>query len=190
MSRPAADGAKDPVGVLLTQVATGDDEAFARLYDQVAHRVHGLATRVVGTRAHAEELTQEVFLQVWREAGRFDPARGSGLSWLLTITHRRAVDRVRSEVAQSRRQVVYEYQMSAPEADSTSEEVIGRDEARTVHEALACLTPIQREAIELAYLHGLTYQEVSERLELPLGTAKTRIRDGMLTMRRLMGGVR
>lgn len=182
------DSPDDVLGALLRRAATGDEAAFAELYDAVAGRLFGLALRVTANRTLAEEVTQEALLQVWREAARFDPARGSGMSWMLTIVHRRAVDRVRSEAAQSKRELVYESRSAPRGYDSTVELTLAREVARTVRTALAELPRPQREAIELAYLSGLTHTEVSERLGVPLGTAKTRIRDGMAKLRRVMGG--
>ncbi|MDQ3382868.1 MAG: ECF RNA polymerase sigma factor SigK [Actinomycetota bacterium] len=176
------------LGGLLQRVAAGDQEAFATFYDAVSARVHGLVLRILRDPAQSEEVTQEVFVQVWREAPSFDPARGSALSWLLTVAHRRAVDRVRSESAQSKREVVYESRNVTRSIDSTSETVEGRWQAQEVRRAVADLGDRHKEAIELAYFHGLTHREVSERLGLPLGTAKTRIRDGLSKLRQQMGG--
>lgn len=172
----------------LVAVARGDQAAFATLYDATAPRVHGLVLRVLRDRAQAEEVTQEVFLQVWRTAGSFDPERGSAVSWLLTLAHRRAVDRVRSVVAQSAREDAYESRQATPPFDATAEVAEERLEAADVRDALGGLSAIQREAIELAYFGGLTHREVAEQLGIPLGTAKTRIRDGLGTMRDRMGG--
>ncbi len=177
------------LGDLLERVAVGDQQAFATFYDAVSPRVYGLVVRILRDPAQSEEVAQEVFVQVWREAGSFDITRGSALSWLLTVAHRRAVDRVRSESAQSKREVVYESRNVTPAFDSTSEAVESRWDARTVRRELAELRDTQREAIELAYFEGLTHREVSERLGLPLGTAKTRIRDGLSRLRQQMGGV-
>jgi len=174
---------------LLERVSQGDQEAFAGLYDATSPRVFGLVLRILRDRAQAEEVVQEVFLQVWREAPAFDGARGSALAWMLTLAHRRAVDRVRSASAQSRREVVYESRHATAPYDTTSEKVESRWEANTVRLALGRLDDPQREAIELAYFEGLTHREVSERLGLPLGTAKTRIRDGLRKLRQQMGGV-
>lgn len=173
---------------LLLRVAAGDQDAFATLYDAVAPRVHGLARRVVRDPALAQEVTQEVFLQVWREADRFDPARGSALAWLLTLTHRRAVDRVRAEQAQSDRLRRYESRSTATPYDTTAEEATQRLEAGRVRRALDEVGEPHRSALELAYLEGLTHQEVAERTGVPLGTAKTRIRDGLRKLRHAMTG--
>lgn len=175
--------------MLVSAVAEGDQDAFARLYDLTAPRVFGLVVRVLRDRSQAEEVTQEVYLQVWRRADGFDPDRGSALAWLLTVAHRRAVDRVRSAQSQSDREVVYESRQTQPAFDSTSEIVQGRLEAGRLRTAVHGLSPVQRAAVELAYFEGLTHREVSARLGVPLGTAKTRIRDGLIRLRgELEGG--
>lgn len=179
---------REALETLLSRTAAGDQEAFASLYDAVAPRVHGLARRVVRDPALAEEVTQEVFLQVWREAARFDPARGSALAWLLTLTHRRAVDRVRAEQAQSDRLHRYESRSSTTPYDVTAERATERLEAVRVRRALDDVGEPHRSALELAYLEGLTHQEVAERTGVPLGTAKTRIRDGLRKLRHTMTG--
>lgn len=175
------------LGDLLKLCARGDEVAFARLYDATAARAHGLVLRVVRDPAQAEEVTQEVFLEVWRTASRFDAARGSALSWLLTMAHRRAVDRVRSAEAASRNETSYHHRNPAVEHDETAEAVEASFEARRVRDALESLTAIQREALELAYFGGYTHTEVARMLDLPVGTAKTRIRDGLIRMRDAMG---
>lgn len=187
---PVTDHPGQDLSRLLTASASGDQDCFAQLYDATAPRVLGLVLRVLRDRAQAEEVTQEVFLQVWRTAGSFDPSRGSALGWLLTLAHRRAVDRVRSVVAQSKRDIAYESQSATTPFDSTAETAEGRMEATEVHAALGALTTTQRSAVELAFFDGLTHSEVSERLGVPLGTAKTRIRDGLRRMRNELGGAR
>ena len=186
---PAAAGA--PAGpdlaALLRASARGDEVAFAQLYDATAARVHGLALRVVRDPAQAEEVTQEAFLDVWRTAARFDSDRGSALSWLLTVTHRKSVDLVRSAEASSRRDTSYHQQNQPIDHDSTAEAATASMEARRVRGALASLTPVQREAVELAYFGGYTHTEVATMLQLPVGTAKTRIRDGLIRLRDAMG---
>jgi len=194
--RPVAAGASSPEGApaaapdlvdLLRACGRGDETAFARLYDATASRVVGLAVRVVRDPAQAEEVAQEAFLEIWRTAGRFDPAKGSPLGWLLTIVHRKAVDRVRSAEASTRRDTTYHQQNHPVEHDSTAEAAQASLEARRVRQALTSLTPVQREALELAYFGGYTHTEVATMLELPVGTAKTRIRDGLIRLRDTMG---
>jgi RNA polymerase sigma-70 factor (ECF subfamily) len=172
---------------LLKACGRGDQAAFARLYDATSSRVVGLAVRVVRDPAQAEEVAQEAFLEVWKTSGRFDPAKGSPLAWLLTIVHRKAVDRVRSAEASTRRDTTYHQRNQPVEHDSTAETATASLEARRVRQALASLTPVQREALELAYFGGYTHTEVATMLDLPVGTAKTRIRDGLIRLRDTMG---
>ena len=126
-------------------------------------------------------------LDVWRQSARFDPDRGSPLSWLLTIVHRKAVDRVRSAEASTRRDTTYHQHNQPVEHDSTAEAAHASMEARRVREALTTLTQVQREALELAYFGGYTHTEGATMLDLPVGTAKTRIRDGLIRLRDTMG---
>jgi RNA polymerase sigma-70 factor (ECF subfamily) len=193
--RPLPDGVPSEEGAppeldlagLLKRSALGDQEAFAELYDATSRRAYGVALRVVRDPAQAEEVTQEAYLEVWRTAARFDPDRGSPLSWILTITHRRAVDRVRSAEAATRRDLTYHQQNQQVEHDATAEAVQASFEARRVRGALETLTPVQREALQLAYFGGYTHTEVASMLDLPVGTAKTRIRDGLIRLRDAMG---
>jgi RNA polymerase sigma-70 factor (ECF subfamily) len=179
-------GAPD-LGDLLRACGRGDQTAFARLYDATGSRVFGLAVRVVRDPAQAEEVAQEAFLEIWRTSGRFDPAKGSPLGWMLTITHRKAVDRVRSAEASTRRDTTYHQQNQPVDHDSTAEAATASLEARRIRGALSSLTPVQREALELAYFGGYTHTEVATMLDLPVGTAKTRIRDGLIRLRDTMG---
>lgn len=172
---------------LLRRSAAGDEAAFGELYDAVSGRVHGLVRRVVRDPAQSEEVTQEVFLEIWRQSARYDPARGSALAWLLTIAHRRAVDRVRSVAAARGRDDGYGAATHATPHDSTAEAVDARLDAERVHRALESLTVAQRDALTLAYLSGYTHTEVASLLDLPLGTAKTRIRDGLIRLRDTLG---
>ena len=172
---------------LLKRSARGDEAAFARLYEATAARAYGLAVRVVRDPSQAEEVTQEAFLEIWRTASRFDPSRGSAVSWILTLVHRKSVDRVRSAEARSRRDSAFEQKNQAVEHDSTAEAAEASLEARRVRQALGSLTEVQREALELAYFNGYTHTEVATMLDLPLGTAKTRIRDGLIRLRDTMG---
>jgi RNA polymerase sigma-70 factor (ECF subfamily) len=188
---PEATGALAPPGAelsaLLQRSARGDQAAFAQLYDATAARAYGLARRVVRDPSQAEEVTQEAFLEVWRSASRFDPSRGSAISWVLTLVHRRAVDRVRAAEASTRRDATYEHANRTVEHDSTAEAAEASLEARRVRQALGSLTEVQRAALELAYFNGYTHTEVATLLDLPVGTAKTRIRDGLIRLRDMMG---
>ncbi|WP_372735182.1 ECF RNA polymerase sigma factor SigK [Nocardioides sp.] len=172
---------------LLKLCGRGDQSAFAQLYDAVSARAHGMALRVVRDPAQAEEICQEAFLDIWKNSGRFDPGRGSAMGWLLTIVHRKAVDRVRSAEASTRRDTSYHQQNQPIDHDSTAEAAQASMEARRVRSALKSLTQVQREALELAYFGGYTHTEVASMLDLPVGTAKTRIRDGLIRLRDTLG---
>lgn len=172
---------------LLKRASRGDEGAFAEWYDATSSRAYGLAVRVLRDRAQAEEVTQEAYLDCWRHAARFDPARGSALSWLLTVVHRKAVDRVRSAEASTRRDAAYGHREIAVAHDETAEAAAASLDATRVRTALADLTIKQREAVQLAFLGGYTHTEVAALLDLPIGTAKTRIRDGLIRLRDTMG---
>lgn len=169
--------------VLLRQVARGDTEAFAAVYDLTKSRVFGLVIRVLRDAGYSEETTQEIYLEVWRSASEYDPARGSALSWLLTMAHRRAIDRVRSEQAGSRRESRYGAATVDTASDVVADSAIAGDERRRVADCLNSLTDAQRQCIELAYYGGLTYVEVSQRLAANLSTIKSRIRDALRGLR-------
>ena len=171
------------LAALLTRAARGDEAAFAALYDATSTRVHGLVVRVVRDRAQSEEVTQDAYLDIWRHCTRFDSTKGSALSWMLTIAHRKAVDRIRSVEASKAREVTYEATTVEREHDTTLEQVEVRLDQQRVRRALASLTDTQRGAVELAYLGGHTHTEVAALLDIPLGTAKTRIRDGLIRLR-------
>lgn len=183
---PAASAA-ERLADLLRRSSRGDQVAFAELYDATQSRVFGLAVRVVRDPAQAEEVTQEAFLEVWRTANRFDVEKGSALSWLMTICHRKAVDRVRSAEASTRRDTTYHQQNHTIDIDTTADAAQASMEAQRVRSALKSLTEVQREALELAYFGGYTHTEVAGILDLPVGTAKTRIRDGLIRLRDKMG---
>jgi len=172
---------------LLRRSGRGDRDAFTTLYDATSSRVFGLAVRVVRDPAQAEEVAQEAFLEIWKTSGRFDADRGSPLGWLLTIVHRKAVDRVRSAEASTRRDNSYHSQNQPVAHDATAEAAHASLDAHRVRTALKSLTSIQREALELAYFGGYTHTEVATMLDLPVGTAKTRIRDGLIRLRDTMG---
>ncbi|MFI7502018.1 sigma-70 family RNA polymerase sigma factor [Streptomyces sp. NPDC049687] len=174
---------------LLVLVAGGDQRAFEQLYGLVSGPVFGLVRRVLRDPAQSEEVAQEVLLEAWRSAARFDPSRGSALSWILTLAHRRAVDRVRSARAASDREQREARRYHDPAFDQVAEEVEAGLERQLVRRCLNRLTDLQRQSVTLAYYDGYTYREVAERLKLPLGTVKTRMRDGLTRLRDCLGGV-
>lgn len=168
---------------LLRRVARGDGAAFATVYDLTKTRVYGLVIRVLRDSGYSEETTQEVYLEVWRTASEYDSAKGSALAWLLTMAHRRAIDRVRAEQAGTRRESRYGAAAVEPAGDVVADAAIAVDERRRVTQCLEGLTEAQRECIELAYYDGLTYAEVSRRLAANLSTIKSRMRDALRGLR-------
>jgi RNA polymerase sigma-70 factor (ECF subfamily) len=185
LAAPPDDGG-DPLGSLLRRAGRGDQDAFASLYDELAPLVHGVVLRVVRDPAQSDEVTQEVFVELWRLATRFDETRGSVKSWAATVAHRRAIDRVRSEQS-ARDRVAREVSNVVPDHDSVVDEVETTLDQARVRRALGRLTGLQREAVELAYFGGHTYREVAVLLDVAEGTVKTRIRDGMIRLRDELG---
>ena len=174
---------------LLGRVARGDETAFGDLYDQMAPRVLGLVKRLLVDHAQSEEVTQEIFLEIWQSASRYEAQRGGASTWILTMAHRRAVDRIRSSQAGRDRDTKIGIRDLAVEYDNVSETVETRMEHERVEKAMSRLTELQRQAISLAYYGGLSHSEVAERLHIPLGTVKTRLRDGMIRLRDELGVV-
>jgi RNA polymerase sigma-70 factor (ECF subfamily) len=185
---PAAHRAgADALDRLLALVARGDEQAFAELYGQVAAAVFGLVSKVVRNPAQSEEVTQEVFVELWRTASRFDPARGTARSWIMTCAHRRAVDRVRSAASSARRDDLAGRRDQGRPYDEVAEEVETSLEREHVRRGLDALTDLQREAVVLAYYGGYTHREIAELLGVPPGTVKTRLRDGLIRLRDHLG---
>ncbi|WP_035799313.1 sigma-70 family RNA polymerase sigma factor [Kitasatospora mediocidica] len=172
---------------LVAKVAIGDQDAFGRLYDAVAGPVLGLVRRVLRDPAQSEEVTQEVMLEIWRTAARFRPDRGAAMAWVMTMAHRRAVDRVRSAQAATDREQRAAASARMPAYDEVVEQVESRIEREQVRRCLRGLTELQRESVTLAYYRGCTYREVAELLGVPLGTVKTRLRDGLIRLRDCLG---
>ncbi len=172
---------------LLVRVARGDTAAFEALFDAVAPQVAGVIRRVLRDVAQSEEVAQEVLVEVWRTATRYDPDRGSASTWILTMAHRRAIDRVRSAQASADRDERVAQQEHVTAYDDVSEAVEARLEREQVRRCLEALTDLQRESVSRAYYDGYTYREVAELLGVPLGTVKTRLRDGLIRLRDCLG---
>jgi RNA polymerase sigma-70 factor (ECF subfamily) len=176
-----------PDDLLLGRVSRGDEAAFEALYDRYAGAVLGMVRSVLRDPAQSEEVAQEVLVEAWRTAARFDPAKGSARAWLLTMARRRAVDRVRSAQAAGDREQRVAAGSGSREFDEVAEEVETRLEQQQVRRCLGGLTDLQREAVGLAFYRGYTHREVSELLTVPLGTVKTRLRDGLIRLRDCLG---
>jgi RNA polymerase sigma-70 factor, ECF subfamily len=176
------------IDALLRQVSRGDATAFDQLYDAVSAAVYGLARRVVRDPTRAEDVTQEVFLEVWRKAARFDADKGKAKTWIMTIAHRRAVDAVRRSESNKRN----DHQAAPDEVshDEPADAVIAAEEHSAVRDCLETLTDLQLESVRLAYFNGYTYGEVAALLEKPLPTIKTRMRDGLIRLRDCLEGAR
>ena len=172
---------------LLREVADGSRTAFAEVYDRISSRVLGLVTRLLRDRAQSEEVTQEVFLEIWQQAAKFDAQRGSGMAWVLTMAHRRAIDRIRASQKSHERDLKIGIRDMERDFDSVSESVEIRIENERVKRSMSRLTPLQREAVILAYYGGYSHSEMAHILGIPLGTVKTRLRDGMIRLRDELG---
>ncbi|MBA0045034.1 sigma-70 family RNA polymerase sigma factor [Mycobacteroides sp. LB1] len=180
-------GVTGDLDALLRSVADGDTGAFGALYDRTRAQVFGLVVRVLRDPGYSEETTQEIYLQIWRSAQSYDPTAGSPLAWIMTLAHRRAVDRVRSEQSAAERESRYGAANIERASDQVAESVILDDEQRQVTECLQTLTDNQRQCLHLAYYEGLTYNQVSQRLTANLATIKSRMRDAIKALRRCLG---
>ncbi len=172
---------------LISQAARGYEDAFAELYDLTSARIHGVILRVLRSADHAAEVTQEVYIEVWRQSARYASDKGSVMGWMTTMAHRRAVDRVRSVSSEVARDERYAVKSADREVDHVWDGVAQRFDVERVRKGMTSLTAIQREALTLAYFGGYTQSQVAQLLKLPLGTVKTRIRDGLIGLRDALG---
>ena len=189
-TEPVEEGAivlPEPIGPMLARIAAGDQAAFAELYDAVAPRMLGLIRRVLVDHAQSEEVAQEVFLEIWQTAARFDSTKGAAMTWIMTMAHRRAIDRIRASQSGRDRDVKIGIRDLGTPYDNVAETVETTIENERVRAAMTQLTELQRQAVTLAYYGGLSQSEVAETLSIPLGTVKTRIRDGMIRLRDELG---
>ena len=172
---------------LVSRSARGQEEAFGELYDLTSARMYGVILRVLRSADHAAEVTQEVYVEIWRQSARYSPEKGSAMGWMTTMAHRRAVDRVRSVSSEVARDEKYALRSTERETDKVWEGVEQKLDSERVRKGMASLTQIQREALTLAYFGGYTQSQVAQLLKLPLGTVKTRIRDGLIGLRDALG---
>ena len=163
----------------MTSCAAGDELAFAELYDLTIRRVYGTVLRVLRSPEHADDVTQHVYVEIWRQARSYAMDKGSVMGWFITTAHRRAIDRVRSVSSEVARDERYADTGPKRETDEVWDIAEQQPDVRQVRAALATLTPIQQQAVQLADLEGLTQRQISRSLGLPMGTVKTRIRDGL-----------
>ncbi|MFD1931059.1 MULTISPECIES: ECF RNA polymerase sigma factor SigK [Nonomuraea] len=183
----SGDGRSPGLEELLGRVARGDRSSFEQVYELVAARVFGMVVRVLRDRAQSEEVAQEVLVEVWRNAARYEPGRGSAMAWIMTIAHRRAIDRVRSASAVTEREDrVARMDVRRP-FDEVAESVENSLERERLRRCLTGLTELQRESVTFAYFGGYSYREVAELLKVPLGTVKARMRDGLIRLRDCLG---
>lgn len=172
---------------LLARIAAGDQPALAELYDASSAKVFGLALKILADRTAAEEVTMDVYTQVWRRASTYDPERGTPGSWLMTLAKTCAIDRFRSQCLERGRQVPLDQAAELPGLAETPEQYsAGLERQRLVQDAMASLSAEQRQAIALAYYWGMSHSEIADRLKLPLETVKTRMRMGMIRLRAVL----
>jgi RNA polymerase sigma-70 factor, ECF subfamily len=174
---------RDELTELMMLVAQGDSRAFARVYDLSSARVLGLVVRIVTNLSLAEEITQEVFVQVWQRAASFEPTRGNARAWITTLAHRRAVDCVRTTQAARDRDLRIGVRDVSPTGDIVADSLELCIELGHLRDALTCMTAAHRQALSMAYFDGLTQSEIAAEIGVPLGTVKTRMRDGLSRLR-------
>jgi len=176
----------DVTGALLARVTEGDQWAFAELYDTVAPRALGIATRVIVDRQFAEDVVQEVFLEIWQKAARFDGSRGNGTSWILGLTRNRAIDRVRAEQAARDRDLAIGSRDWIAVVDDVSDNAEAAEDKRLVERALRVLPEAQRMTVQLSYA-GYSHSQIAARLGIPVGTVKSRLRSAVTRLREEFG---
>ena len=172
----------------MARCAATDHAAFDELYHLTSRRLYGTVLKVLRSPDHAQEVTQEIYVEVWKQASRYAQEKGSVLAWMLTMAHRRAVDRVRSVSSEVARDERYAFVDLSRESDEVWDSVAQKYDVERVRGAIGTLTPIQRQAVQLAYYEGLTQSQISTALDLPLGTVKTRIRDGLKRLGEALAG--
>lgn len=189
-ARAAAAVSEEPLRLraLIGCAASGNEHCFEALYDALVPRLYALIGKVLNNRAHAEEVTQEVFLEIWQKAAQYSPERGTVLSWAATIAHRRAVDRVRSVASSAERDMKRGIAHFQESYDDVHEKAETAWNVREVQAALAGIAPEQAYLIMLAYFNGKSQREIAEETGIPLGTVKTRIRAGMQKLRERLEG--
>ncbi|WP_405059609.1 ECF RNA polymerase sigma factor SigK [Kribbella sp. NBC_01505] len=180
-------GDAPPDQALVARVALGDTQAYGALFDRLSPLIFGLVRRVLRNPAQSEEVTQEIMVEIWRTASRYDPSKGSVSAWALTMARRRAIDRVRSEQASADRDHLVGIRSAEIDFDQVTDTVVNNLEAQQVRHCLGSLTELQRESITLAYYQGYTYTEVAALLEANVSTVKARMRDGLMRLRDCLG---
>jgi len=175
---------------LLRQIAAGDRTAFAEFYDRHSTLMFSVAMKILNDNSEAQDVLQETFLQIWEKAGKFDPKLGKASSWVAIMTRNKAVDKIRASQRRSRLadEAATAHAIAAEVADTVNENLHGHEEAKIIQAAIVGLPEEQRHAIELAYFSGLTQDEISKKLNTPLGTIKARIRRGLLKLRDQLEG--
>jgi RNA polymerase sigma-70 factor (ECF subfamily) len=181
---PAGAEARRADEAALARMARGDHDGLAELYDRHARAIYSLALRILQDRAEAEDVVQDVFAQVWTQAARYDTSRGAVAAWMLMMARSRAIDRLRSQRARPDNAADTGATLNVPDAGVPQDlQLLSAEEVARLRRALAELPLLQRVALELAYYEGLTHAEIAERLEEPLGTVKTRIRQAVIRLR-------
>jgi RNA polymerase sigma-70 factor (ECF subfamily) len=177
------------LAALVARVADGDEAALTELYDATNRQIFGLLLQLIGDAAVAEEVLLDVFMQVWRQAKKYDAARGQPFAWLVVMARSRAIDRLRSDKSAARNCEPLDATLDLAASVNVEDDAFSTEMRRMVQMALNALAPEQREAIELAFYKGLSHSEIADQFNQPLGTIKTRIRRGMMKLREILNPV-